>query len=123
MSAPKTATVSAANSKKASRVLLRPDTREPALAEYIPIWDTGWRLAIIRAALKSASYRQRYRYFLERLRVARQQAGLTQMQVASKLSRPQSFISKCESGERRVDAVELLDFARLYRKPLAFFVG
>jgi len=45
------------------------------------------------------------------------------MQVARKLRRPQSFASKCESGKRRVDAVELLEFARLYRKALSFFVS
>jgi hypothetical protein len=42
--------------------------------------------------------------------------------VARSLRRPQSFVSKCESGERRVDVVELQDFARLYGKPLDFFV-
>ncbi len=30
--------------------------------------------------------------------------------------------SKCETGERRVDAVELEDFARLYRKGVRFFL-
>ncbi len=43
--------------------------------------------------------------------------------MARKLRRPQSFVSKCESGERRVDVVELAEFARLYRKPLSFFMG
>jgi hypothetical protein len=43
--------------------------------------------------------------------------------VARKLARPQSFVSKCESGERRVDVVELQEFARLYGKPLSFFAG
>jgi transcriptional regulator with XRE-family HTH domain len=57
------------------------------------------------------------------LRAARLQAGLTQVEVAAALRRPQSFISKCESGERRVDVVELEDFARLYRKPVAFFLA
>lgn len=69
------------------------------------------------------TYRQQYRLFLERLRAARCEARLTQVEVARKLSRPQSFVSKCESGERRVDIIELTDFARLYRKPLSFFVG
>jgi transcriptional regulator with XRE-family HTH domain len=73
--------------------------------------------------LKDPAYRQRYRQFLNRLREARQQARLTQVDVARKLRRPQSFVSKCESGERRVDVVELAEFARLYRKPLSFFVS
>jgi transcriptional regulator with XRE-family HTH domain len=73
--------------------------------------------------LKDATYRQRYRHFLERLKEARREAGLSQIQVAEQLSRPQSFVSKCESGERRVDAVELHEFARIYRKPITFFVN
>ena len=63
-----------------------------------------------------------YRLFLTRLREARLAAGLTQVEVAAKLHRPQSFVSKCESGERRVDVGELIEFARLYGKELTFFV-
>ena len=44
------------------------------------------------------------------------------MAVAKKLRRPQSFVSKCESGERRVDVVELTGFADLYRKDLGYFI-
>jgi len=64
-----------------------------------------------------------YRLFLTRLREARRLAGLTQTEVAAQLRRPQSFVSKCESGERRVDVVELAEFAQLYRKKLNYFVG
>jgi transcriptional regulator with XRE-family HTH domain len=64
-----------------------------------------------------------YRRVLERLRAARRQAGLTQWDVARELGRPQSFVSKCESGERRIDVVELWEFACLYGKPLAYFIG
>jgi transcriptional regulator with XRE-family HTH domain len=71
--------------------------------------------------LKDASHRSRYRHFLEKLRRARRDAGLTQVEVAARLHRPQSFVSKCESGERRVDLVELQEFARLYEKPITFF--
>jgi len=75
------------------------------------------------AVLKDASYRRRYKLFLKRLRQARLEAGLRQEEVARKLNRPQSFVSKIESGERRVDVVELEDLSRLYRKSLNFFVG
>lgn len=49
-------------------------------------------------------------------------AGLTQVQVAAALGKHQSFVSKCESGERRVDIIELLVFAELYELPLNFFI-
>ena len=41
------------------------------------------------------------------LRQLRTEAGLTQVQVAEVLAVPQSFVSKYESGERRLDVVEL----------------
>jgi transcriptional regulator with XRE-family HTH domain len=58
---------------------------------------------------------------LKRLKQAREEAHLTQVQVAKLLSRPQSFVSKSESGERRVDFVELRHLAKIYRKPISFF--
>jgi transcriptional regulator with XRE-family HTH domain len=64
---------------------------------------------------------KRYRAFLVRLRQAREDAGLTQEQVARQLGRPQTWVSKCELGERRVDFVELEDWAAACRKPLTYF--
>jgi transcriptional regulator with XRE-family HTH domain len=72
--------------------------------------------------LDEKQYRKSYGQFLRRLREARKLAGLTQKEAAFRLGKPQSFVSKCESGERRVDFVELIVFARLYRVPdLSFF--
>jgi transcriptional regulator with XRE-family HTH domain len=59
---------------------------------------------------------------LRRLKEARQLAGFTQANAAATLKRPQSFVSKCESGERRIDVIELDDFAKLYGKAIQFFL-
>ena len=59
-----------------------------------------------------------YAYFVERLRKAREEAGLTQTEVAKKLKRPQSHISNVESGQQRVDVVELQTFAKIYNKDI-----
>lgn len=48
-------------------------------------------------------------------------SGLTQVEVAKQLRKPQSYVSKCELGERRVDFTELEVFARIYKKSLEFF--
>ncbi len=69
-----------------------------------------------------ARWSPEYRYFLKQLVQAREEAGLSQRQAAAKLHRLQSYVSKCETGERRVDVVELVEFAYLYHKDLAFFV-
>ncbi|MGF0310980.1 helix-turn-helix domain-containing protein [Rhodococcus sp. IEGM1428] len=46
------------------------------------------------------------------LRKLRVDAGLTQVSVAATLGVPQSFVSKYESGERRLDVIELQHVAR-----------
>ena len=72
--------------------------------------------------MASATRSSRYRRFLERLRAARLDSGLTQGDVAKHVGKPQSFVSKCESGERRVDVVELEVFAQLYGRSLTYFL-
>ena len=72
--------------------------------------------------MTSPSRSPRYRQFLERLKAARLEAGLKQEEVGRKLGKPQSYISKCESGERRVDVAELERFAELYEKPVSYFL-
>ncbi|MEK7104709.1 MAG: helix-turn-helix transcriptional regulator [Patescibacteria group bacterium] len=63
-----------------------------------------------------------YIYFVERLRKAREEARLTQVQVAKKLKHPQSHISNVESGQQRVDVVELQIFAKIYNKDIKYFI-
>ena len=65
--------------------------------------------------------------FTSTLREIRDQAGLTQSELAARLRRPQSFVSKIETGERRVDlseleqlceelGVSLLEFVTMYEQ-------
>lgn len=77
--------------------------------------------AVLLRANRS-QYRRQYREFVRKLRAARKSAGMTQVEAANQMGVPQSFISKCESGERRVDVVELQLFAPIYEKPLTFFL-
>ena len=59
-------------------------------------------------------YSSDYKTFLNRLRQARLAKGLTQVRVAKALGKPQSFVSKIERGERRLDPLELRAVAKLY---------
>jgi transcriptional regulator with XRE-family HTH domain len=70
---------------------------------------------------RDKAYQKAYKNFLARLIEARKQAGLTQVDVAKRLGKAHSFISKCELGERRVDFVELQQLAKIYKKDLFFF--
>jgi len=65
---------------------------------------------------------EEYQCFLQLLKEARKAAGLTQDQVAQAIGKPQSFVAKCESGERRVDVIELGWFASIYKRDLQFFI-
>jgi transcriptional regulator with XRE-family HTH domain len=56
-------------------------------------------------------FSSRYETFRKELVAAREAAELTQTQLAAKLSRPQSFVSKYERGERRLDVIEYLEVA------------
>jgi transcriptional regulator with XRE-family HTH domain len=64
---------------------------------------------------------EKYQNLCRRLRQAREEAGLTQEEAARLLGRPQWFVSRSETGARRLDLIELANLARVYRKPLSFF--
>jgi len=63
-----------------------------------------------------------YRLFLLFLIKTRRDAGLTQEKLAKKLKATQSFVSKCERGERRIDVIELRWWARALGLTLTVFV-
>lgn len=65
-----------------------------------------------------STHDERYQRFLLRLREARIRTGLTQLDVARLLGKPQSYISRCESGERRLDIIEVAELAAAYHLSL-----
>ncbi|HUR42440.1 MAG TPA: helix-turn-helix transcriptional regulator [Verrucomicrobiae bacterium] len=56
------------------------------------------------------------------LRAVREEAGLTQAALAKRLNVDQSFVSRLERGERRLDLVEVLDLCRACGLPFRTFV-
>jgi transcriptional regulator with XRE-family HTH domain len=59
----------------------------------------------------------------ERLRLAREQAGLSQGQVAKLMRMHRPTISEIEAGRRRVQAAELAEFAKHYRVSAQWLLG
>jgi len=72
--------------------------------------------------MRKTIYSQEHKYLIARLRKAREQANLTQKQIAASLQVSQSFISKVELGQYRIDVVQLSQFAKLYKKKITFFI-
>ena len=77
---------------------------------------------MIQTSMGKSIYDKDYREIIERLKKARIGAGLSQQAVADKLGKPQSYISKIESGERRLDVAEMKKFAVIYKKDTNYFL-
>lgn len=58
-------------------------------------------------------FTKQYGNFLSTVIAARKNAGLTQNDIARRLGRPQSFVSKYERGERRLDVIEFIAIAQV----------
>ena len=59
----------------------------------------------------------------ERLRQAREYLGFSQEEVAKYLNISRSALSNIETGQRKVDALELKKLASLYKRPVTHFTG
>ena len=87
----------------------------PTLPQY-ELWQQCPRM-------QKSRYTQQYQQMLKTLRRVRKRAGFTQIEAAAAFDAHASFISKCETGERRIDVVELAEFCRLYGVSLADFLA
>jgi len=82
--------------------------------------NVGYILAAMN--IKKTIYTGQYKTIVEKLKAARLQQKLTQLEVAKYFNVGQSFISKIESGQYRLDIIQLQEFAKLYKKSLSSFL-
>jgi transcriptional regulator with XRE-family HTH domain len=73
-------------------------------------------------AVPTADYTAAYNLLRELLKEARETKGISQSQLAKKLGVPQSYVSKYEIGERRLDLVETLEVCTALGKDTATFI-
>ena len=71
--------------------------------------------------MEKSIYSKEYSLFLDQLKKAREEKGLTQTEVAERLGQTQSFVSKVERGERRLDVVELIAFCAAFGISFSLF--
>jgi transcriptional regulator with XRE-family HTH domain len=72
--------------------------------------------------MEKTIYSEQYAQFIHLLRTVREESGLTQGDIATRLGETQSFVSKCERGERRLDVVELRAWCAALEIPLLKFL-
>jgi transcriptional regulator with XRE-family HTH domain len=72
---------------------------------------------------RTVPYQARYDALLKKLIIAREEAGFSQREVAERLGMFHSWISKTESGDRRLDVMELILLSDLYGKTPEFFLS
>ena len=72
--------------------------------------------------MTKAIFSKDHKYTIGKLKNARLEAGLDQSEVAKLLGKTQPHISKIEAGQRRLDIVQIKEFAKIYKKPFDFFV-
>ncbi|MCK9573476.1 MAG: helix-turn-helix domain-containing protein [Candidatus Omnitrophica bacterium] len=68
-------------------------------------------------------YNEGHKTLVKKLIKARKNCKLRQEDVAKLLGRTQSYVSKIEAGQRRIDIVQLKEFAKIYKKKLNFFIS
>lgn len=73
--------------------------------------------------MSQSTHNTDYQTLLAVLKAARKRVGVSQVELAERLGNTQTFVSKCERGERRIDAVELVEFSEALGVPPAELLG
>ena len=76
----------------------------------------------LKRKIQKTIHDPKYEYIIKKLKERRRELGISQQAVGEKFGRYQSFVSKLESGERRLDIIELLKLSEIYKTDINFFV-
>jgi len=72
--------------------------------------------------MQNIIYSKEHKHLVQQLKKVRLETGLDQREVAKLLGKTQSYISKIEAGQRRIDVIELSRFAKIYKKDISYFI-
>lgn len=73
--------------------------------------------------MEKSTFTREYKHLTRLLHKSRERAGLTQVELAKRIGETQSYVSKVERGERRLDLVQLQVFCRALKTSLSAFVA
>jgi transcriptional regulator with XRE-family HTH domain len=70
-----------------------------------------------------SDHKEEYKKIAAKLRAARKTRGLNQGRLSAKIDKSQSYISKVEAGKINIGAVELNLLAKIFKKPIEYFLS
>lgn len=78
--------------------------------------------SLSKVNMAKSIYSKEQQQLTNKIRVAREEKGLTQLEAAKLVKKTQSYISKIESGQRKIDIIQLKEFSKIYNKDINFFL-
>lgn len=67
-------------------------------------------------------FSKEHKQIVEKLKQAREDSGIDQKTAGKLLGKTQSYVSKIEAGQRRIDIIQLKNFSKIYKKDLNYFL-
>ena len=72
--------------------------------------------------MKKDRFSKEYKKLAQKLKDVRKKAHIEQVEFAARLGKPQSYISKIETGARHVDVFELRELSKILKKDINYFI-
>lgn len=73
--------------------------------------------------MKKTRFAKEYKKLAQKLKDTRKKAHIEQVELAARLRKPQSYISKIETGSRHIDIFELKELSQLLKKDINYFIS